>query len=224
MCTLHETRNCLNFAEIFLFPLCAVCIFYYDTASNSSSTFHSSLAKSIIQIATCKHKRAEFSARSIERLWPCDFSYSQRSSRFKVTRSQRGGVKSEKRTQANIFSEFVCIRSRRPGTQFPLFKEPEEIPADRNGELAKPNMYFAAALITFAAKTPTVNERRPTKADEKREGLYARSRSRPPRNFSFPLFVFLFQKRGITLCVHVQVHLPPEKRCDPNAKRTVWFF
>lgn len=27
------------------------------------------------------------------------------------------------------------------------------------GELAKPNMYFAAALITFAAKTPTANER-----------------------------------------------------------------
>jgi len=27
---------------------------------------------------------------------------------------------------------------------------------------AKPNMYFAAALITFAAKTPTVNGKRPT--------------------------------------------------------------
>lgn len=37
-------------------------------------------------------------------------------------------------------------------------------PADRNSELAKPNMYFAAALITFAAKTPTVNERRPMRS------------------------------------------------------------
>lgn len=79
----------------------------------------------------CVNKRAEFSARSIERLWPYDFSYSSYS---KIVSLQSNIVAAKRHQEwkanpGNIFSEFVCARSRRPGTQFPLFKEPEEIPA-----------------------------------------------------------------------------------------------
>lgn len=100
----------------------------------------------------------------------------------------RGSIKSEKRT-SGIFSpsSFALVLVDR-GRNFHFSKSQKKFrPADRNGKLAKPNMYFAAALITFAAKTPTANDRRPTK---KRERLVRSLLFPSLYNFSFLFFLF----------------------------------
>lgn len=94
-------------------------------------------------------------------------------------------------------SSFALVLVER-GRNFHFSKSQKKFrPADRNGELAKPNMYFAAALITFAAKTPTANERRLTK------NAKARTLTRFPSlcNFSLLFFLLFSQKRRSTsLC------------------------
>lgn len=145
---------------------------------------------------------------------------------FKVTQSQRDGIKSEKRTSGIFSLSSFALVLVDWGHNFHFSKSQKKFrPADRNGELAKPNMYFAAALITFAAKTPTANERRPTRSRRKTRKLVPpHSRFRPCAIFLF--FSFFFRKCRF-MSLYVQVHLctlPSERRCDPNVKRTVRSF
>lgn len=103
----------------------------------------------------------------------------------------------------NIFSEFVCTRSRRLGRNFHVSKSQKKFwPADRNSELVKPNMYFAAALITFAVKTPTANEGRPTKSTKNSE-----ARSLFHLHAIFPSLSRLFSQKPANLCVCVNVRM-----------------
>jgi len=134
-------------------------------------------------------------------------------------------IKSEKRT-LGIFSpsSFALVLVDR-GRNFHFSKSQKKFrPADRNGELAKPNMYFAAALITFATKTPTANERRPTKSTNNAKACTLALSRLCEIFLSFSLF---FSKMQIHEFVYMQVYLytsPPKRRCDPNAKRIVRSF
>lgn len=102
--------------------------------------------------------------------------------------TERRHQESEKRTPG-IFSPSSFANR---GRNFHFSKSQKKFrPADRNGELAKPNMYFAAALITFAAKTPTANERRPMKPTRKTRRSCTPTLFPVPVQFLFPLLSFL---------------------------------
>lgn len=203
----------INRRFYFFSSLRVVCIVYYDAAlntRNSSNTLHftcssiDSLAESTIRIVTCKQTRGIF----------CEINRTPMTVRFLVFAkivSLQSNTVAERRHQElksepqRIFSlsSFALVLVER-GRNFHFSKSQKKFrPADRNGELAKPNMYFAAALITFAAKTPTVNERRPTK---NAEGSYAYSLSVSVQFFSPFLSFFIFQKhRSTSLCACTRI-------------------
>lgn len=110
------------------------------------------------------------------------------------------------------------------GRNFHISKSQKKFwPADRNSKLAKPNMYFTVALITFAAKTPTANEKRPTKSTKNAQDSYAHTLFRLYATLLYLFLVFFSQKSEFT-CARVDRYVACVLRSSKGKlEREGWF-